>query len=465
MLSAEPSGMLSSPEECTPPPTLEPAIPSPTPHTSSHNQPSDLFQSSSNSSFSSRSPHLDTYNSQHSSKNNDYVSNSFSASNFKSSASNKSRDLKLQSQRRARSRTKHINLSPAGSDEEPDFYKLSKRSSNKARLATPPVLRDSADDVTQNRGRPRKNPPMLKPALANADHNDGEVSEESDSDDVVDVQPSTTRGESSERSHKKKDKLSIFYAVARNRKNQSTSRDFDRNSESMSQQSSDDEHRYKKSHKSERREKKVSSMQQHKQSKQHRRDNNSEQVKRKGKKHKRTTERVETPDSGAEQETKSSRRKHKQKRERRKSGREEFFQCDSPSRESRHISSEFKKRPASSMGIARSSEPLREELPAERPASTQPQDTPRYRSDGKESPSSIVKPQFLSIFTHKTGETKMVNHFASSDPNAVLVFPRKFCNLKPVKFWKKKKGKVRFKFLDHFCNYKHIYIPIRKSIY
>ena len=72
---------------------------------------------------------------------------------------------------------------------------------------------------------------------------------------------------------------------------------------------------------------------------------------------------------------------------------------------------------------------------------------PENDEDGSPNASAaIVKPQFLSIFTSKSND-KMVNHFASSDPNSILVFPRKFCNLKPNKFWKKQKGKVCMNFI------------------
>ena len=442
-MSAEPSGMLSSPEECTPPPTLEPAIPelSPTPTSlyphmeTDLNEPCDIFNSSSNSSSNTSIHFQDNFNSRPSFKHSmlsDYSSGKHSPIPGKSSKSHSSK-------RKSRSRNKSTPLSTSDSPILLNNFVEEDKYGTRPRLATPPVLRDSADDVPHHRGRPRKNPPMLKPAIG--DKNAIEVAyENSDSDFAISDQPK----QSEKRKQRKKDKLSIFYSVARQRKNKSTSRDRGgRNSESVSQCSSDEDGSIKKSHKSDRKEKKSSI--EHKQSK-YRKD---EQTKRKGKKHRRM-DRTESPES--DQDAKPSRRKHKQKRERRKSVREECFECESPPHRPRHVTSELKRRPASSMGIARSSEPRREE-PLERPASTQPQkaaDANKSSPDScKESPRSIMKPQFLSIFTNKSGDNKMVNHFASPDPNSILVFPRKFCNLKPDKFWKKKKGKVKILFFYH----------------
>ena len=438
-MSAEPSGMLSSPEECTPPPTLEPAIPelSPTPTSlyphmeTDLNGPCDIFHSSSNSSSNDSIHFQDNFNSRHSFK---HSMLSDQSSGKHSPLPGKTSNIHL-SKRKSRSR---IKSTPPNTSDSPillNSYEDNDKYRTQPRLATPPVLRDSADDVPHHRGRPRKNPPMLKPAIGDKNAMEEAACENSDSDFAISDQPK----EYEKRKQKKKDKLSIFYSVARQRKNKSTSRDRGgRNSESVSQFSSDEDRSIKISHKSDKKEKKSSN--EHKQSK-YRKD---EQTKRKGKKHRRN-ERTDSPES--DQATKPSRRKHKQKRERRKSVREECFEYESPPQRPRHVTSEFKRRPASSMGIARSSEPRREE-PLERPASTQPlkaADANKSSPDScKESPRSIMKPQFLSIFTNKSGDNKMVNHFACPDPNSILVFPRKFCNLKPEKFWKKKKGKVMF---------------------
>ena len=76
----------------------------------------------------------------------------------------------------------------------------------------------------------------------------------------------------------------------------------------------------------------------------------------------------------------------------------------------------------------------------ERPASTQPTIIPQQHHT--QTTNVVVKPQFLSIFTAKPSD-EIVNHFATSDRNSVLVFPKKFNNLKYEKFWKKKKVKVK----------------------
>lgn len=64
-----------------------------------------------------------------------------------------------------------------------------------------------------------------------------------------------------------------------------------------------------------------------------------------------------------------------------------------------------------------------------------------FSRESLRTPTDVVENNFLSLFTGKPDQ-EMKNHFLNSDSNSVLLFPKKFCSMKPDRFWKKSRRKV-----------------------
>ena len=324
------------------------------------------------------------------------------------------------------------------------------------RLAPPPVLQgQGSDHLSSQRGRPRKNPPMLKPQ---------NTTNES-SDEELDVVKETVKKQIKKRK-KNKDKLSVLFSVAKLEKKEGKEKSRELINpegraavyESDSEQSDTNirEKRVKSSKRKireKRREKysksKVQKSTKHKSS-HHSRSGGEKRRSRKEK----PAGSAEDSDSRSKLNTEEHEkaRRHKMRRERKKTKKDSCFEWGDFTKKS--------KRPASADEIRKSS---KERHPF-RPASQN--ETEKRRENVSKSfinseiqtahsmLASESQPKlgenltdheennFLSIFTVKSSE-EGVNHFALTEPAAKLVFPKQFCSLKPDKFWKDSKRSVQ----------------------
>ena len=343
----------------------------------------------------------------------------------------------------------------------------------KARLAPPPILHGiNPAPPPSNRGRPRKNPPMLKPQVAT-----NESSE-------IDLSDDNKTRKTAKKFRKKKDKLSVLFNVAKLQKKDGKDKVQPRDEPSPERtirtaDVSDSDHYTeenagkrtktgKKKCRERRREKHTKSKLQktHKHKNVHHTKLFHE--KRKTKKMKRKTD--EDKRSNLDMADTEKIKRHKEKRERKKTRKDSNFEypdvtgrlkrpSSKDGRTSTPSQEELKKRPSSRVD-------MKKVVPAEGSRGSSQEKMSSLKSyrkgetdeaDDKSKPVVESQPfsqemetlehtieledNFLSIFTQKPDDI-IKHHFVPSDPAAVLVFPRKFCNLKPDRFWKKSRRKA-----------------------
>lgn len=300
-------------------------------------------------------------------------------------------------------------------------------------LAPPPILDGiGADPHNISRGRPRKNPPMLKPQ-----NTTNESSEEEE--ETVEIMKK-------KKFQKKKDKLSVLFAVAKQLKRKYKNDEVTHEKGSGSEQSCDEADKKLKSKKirEKRRERHLKSHVQR--SSKHKRSHKVQRTEKK--KNKRRPKSEDSLEAGGSTIETEKVKRHKEKRDRKKT-RKDCYECDEFTKSARPSShgEQFKrsslgssKRPSSSQGISRR-HPV---LDLKRPASTDEHlkhVTSSFSQNLTKSTTSTEEKNFLSIFTENPVK-ELRNHFASPEPGSQLLFPKKFCNLKPEKFWKKSKRKL-----------------------
>ena len=323
--------------------------------------------------------------------------------------------------------------------------------------ALPPLLQGLGADVAAagGRGRPRKNPPMLRPQNTTESSDDEKEEEAAAADKHV---------RKSKKLQKKKDKLSVLYSVAKQLKRR------DKSSETVQQEEAEEEEERPVDDEEEEGEDEASSapLDKREKGKRFREKRRSRHLKsgaQKQSKHRspHKESRIDKKKSkrrrkSAEESQESEKaRRHKEKRERRKTkSKDRCFECEdySPRGSSIFVAAAASPRPVSRHGRRPSSSQDTPRLQPPPPAreSKRPASTDQYLKSGcsknafNNSTSSKAGKRtgesnnFLAIFTSQPGDG-LRNHFASPEPGAQLLFPKKFCNLKPEKFWKKSKRK------------------------
>ena len=300
--------------------------------------------------------------------------------------------------------------------------------------ATPPMLIGFGMEPSKlNRGRPRKNPPMLEPEISSLGGLKREEQEEDELEDEVDAQP-PLEDYSSQGSKKKKGKLSVFFSAAKhwqkqqeksNRRTEDNIYDFnDEEPEGKSEELNDevcDNRKHSKAakskllkvrnkHKDGHRKRRESQQKSHKVKNIH--SHHLSERKRVKKQRKIVISSDDEEEGEKEEDDLKAKRNHKGKRERRVSNvaKDDCTQCRTVPR------------------LGNKQEPVSDGETTRSQKETEPAQVKKTVIKKERKTMDAVQPVFELFGTS--------NNFADIGSTPGLIFSKKFCSLKPDTFWK-----------------------------